>query len=745
MATVLDLPTLESLRNEQRALRDQLARLRGRLNLQLTLEFAVDATIGLVATAAVLVFLDWWLRLSTSVRFILLISSGTGIILVLGARAARRWQSSRLDELSLAMTLDRYRPGTGQQIVDVLQLPDLLSQSTASTSPAMVRLAVRQACEALAASDWRLLWNRRRTAIHAVALVAGLMVPVAFAWLAPQAARLSLSRWLLVSPERWPQQTYLTVMGLDADGRMLAPRDERVTLEVRSDLPLIEASGNRWILRGRGQPLFLKWKPESPAIPKAVFVRERTSERKYRDAVMAEAEPSRYRYEFPPANASSTFELTGGDDWLGPLTLERVDRPALAETRVRVKEPGATYEGFRNVEDARQHLVFLPDTEVELTLVGTEPLAEVRLKVPSGSAPELKRTDERTFTTHWVLREATTLEILLKSGKTGLDSRPVFVSVGLLNDREPRVTLRAVGVGAHVTAVATVPLTIGATDDFGLAALRLQLDRTMLAEEKEKEKSEIQTKRQTVRLPLVEDKDHPVLDHQVRQDLFLQTDPPKVGTLIRIVAEADDHCARGVQTGRSSALQLQVVAPEELFYEILLRQRAERAKFIGVLDAVEKQAPVLAGHPSAEELVRVMRGQHSASRQLEQITGRITDTLQEMKLNQVGSPKSHRLLQDGVIDPLRALTAGPMNELRGTLQALTGTGSSPVANLEAARQQHGQVLAGMKGILEQMSQWESFVDVVNQVAEVIRMQHEILNATEKAQETRTKEIFDEKP
>ena len=116
-----------------------------------------------------------------------------------------------------------------------------------------------------------------------------------------------------------------------------------------------------------------------------------------------------------------------------------------------------------------------------------------------------------------------------------------------------------------------------------------------------------------------------------------------------------------------------------------------------------------------------------------------------MKLNQVGSPKSHRLLQDGVIEPLRALTAGPMNELRSVLQALSGTGSSPVANLEAARRLHDQVVTKMKGILDQMSQWESFVDVVNQVAEVIRMQQEILQATEKARETRTKEIFDDKP
>ena len=745
MATVLELPTLESLRSEQRDLRDHLARLRGRLNLQLTLEFAVDAAVGLVATAAVLVFLDWWLRFGTSVRFILLISSVTGILLLLGARAARRWHSSRLDELSLAMTLDRYRPGTGQQIVDVLQLPDLLSQATSSTSPAMVRLAVRQACAALATSDWRLLWNRTRTTIHAAVLLAGLIIPVVFAWLAPNAARLSMARWLLVSSERWPQRTYLSVMGLDADGRLLAPRDERFLVEVRSDLPLVEASGDKWIVHGRGRPMTLKWKPDLPATPKAVFVREQTAERKSRDAVMIEAEPSRFRYEFPPAATTSTFELTGGDDWLGPLTLERVDRPALAETRVRVKEPGATYNGFRDVEDSRQHLVFLPDTEVELTLAGTEPLADIRLKFESGSPPALKRIDERTFATQWTLREATTLEILLKSGKTGLDSRPVFLSIGLLRDREPRATLRAVGVGGHVTSVATIPLTIGATDDFGLTALRLQVDRTLHADGKDAEKTEAQTKHETVRLPLAEDKDHPVLDHQVRHDLVLLTDPPKVGTLIRIVAEADDRCARGVQTGRSSALQLQVVAPEEMFYEILLRQRAERAKFIGVLDTMEKQTPVLSGQPSAEDFVRMMRIQHASARQIEQIGNRVADTLQEMKLNQVGSPKSQRLLQDGVIEPMRALTAGPMNELRVAMQALTGTGSSPVANLEAARRLHGQVVTKMKGILEQMSQWESFVDVVNQVAEVIRMQHEILKSTEKARDSRAKEIFDDKP
>jgi len=112
-----------------------------------------------------------------------------------------------------------------------------------------------------------------------------------------------------------------------------------------------------------------------------------------------------------------------------------------------------------------------------------------------------------------------------------------------------------------------------------------------------------------------------------------------------------------------------------------------------------------------------------------------------MKLNQVGSPKSHRLLQDGVIDPIRALNAGPAGEFRNALQSP----AAGAAGAEKARRLHGEVVTRMKAILEQMSQWESFVDVVNQVAEVIKMQQNVLKATEKARESRTQELFDDKP
>ena len=725
----------------RRLLRAQLGRTRLMLRLQMTLEFVLDTVAGAVLAGAILVALDAWLRFGLTARQVLLAISLIGLVVALAIRSVPRFRASKLDDLSLAMTLDRFRPGTGQQVADVLQLPGQLDEPRSSASPALVRLAVRTASESLASANWRAYWNRGRTATRALALIAAALVPVGFALTAPAAARLSLARWLRGSNERWPQQTYLTVTGLGDRDQLLVPRDEPFAVEVRADLPTVEPKDNGWLIPGRGEPLAIRRKPEVPAIPEVVRLRERTAEGAVRDAVMTAIGPGRFRHELPPSSASSTFELIGGDDWLGPIRVERVDRPSLESVKLRVRDPGAPEGAFRAIEDTRQHLIFLPDTEVELTLLGTEPIARTRVDVHPGAPPGLARLDPKSFAAKWTLREATTLEIQLTSDRTGLASKPTFLSLGLLKDREPRVTLRAQGVSSHVTPVATIPLTLAATDDLGLAALRLQIERMVATSEK----AESVTTKQAVPIPLAADGGKAVLDHQARHDVDLQANPPPIGATLRFQAEADDKSARGAQVGRSGVLHMQVVSPDELFYEILIRQRTERARFVAALDATEKHGPTLAGKPSADDYTNVSRALHLGTRQLDQIASRIADSLQEMKLNQVGSPKSHRLLQDGVIDPIRALNSGPVSEFRSVLQSLAGNGPRTQADPEKARRLHGEVVARMRTILDQMSQWESFVDVVNQVAEVIKIQQNVLKATEKARESRTQEVFDDKP
>lgn len=740
MSTATATDEARALREEQAKLRALLADLRRSLRRQMALEFALDAAAGIVLVGAVLVALDYTFRLGLTARQLLLAVSLLGIVLAIALRTLPRFRAARLDDLGLAMTLDRIRPGTGQQVADVLQLPDQLDVPRLNASPALVRLAVKHASDAIASINWEEHWNWDRSAGAGLALAGLLLAPVAFGFVAPDAARLSFARWLRGSNERWPQRTYLSVAGLGDRDRLLAPRDEPFAIEVRADLPGLQPARSGYALPGRGERFSLRQKPAANDYPGTVRLREKGADGTVHDTVMTAVGPGKYRHELPPSSASSTFELIGGDDWLGPIRVERVDRPSLRAMNLRVRDPGKAKGEFRKVDDAGQSLVFLPDTEVELTLVGSEPIAKTNVDVHPGTAPGVDRVDPKTFTTRWTLREATTLEIQVTSEGTGLVSKPSFLSLGMLKDREPRVTLRTQGVGAHVTPVATIPLTMAATDDLGLASMRLQVERTVHTDEK----SEPQTNRQTIPIPMEAEGPRAILDNQARHDVDLQSMKPPIGAILRFQAEAEDRCARGPQVGRSGIVHLQVVSADELFYEILIRQRAERTKFLAALDAVEKQSPTISGAPTTEDYLTASRTMHTSGRQLDQIASRIADTLQEMKLNQVGSPKSHRLLQDGVIDPIRALNSGPMNELRSVLQALGGAGARSNGDVEKARRLHGEVVAKMRVILDQMSQWESFVDVVNQVGEVIKIQQNVLKATQNARESRSQEVFDDK-
>src|SRR5204862_297592 len=96
-----------------------------------------------------------------------------------------------------------------------------------------------------------------------------------------------------------------------------------------------------------------------------------------------------------------------------------------------------------------------------------------------GTAPQLALTDDRHAAARWTMKESQTLEIQLVASETGLSSRPYFLPIGLLKDREPRVTVRSTGVGRRITPQARLPLILQALDDFGLTRLSWELERTV--------------------------------------------------------------------------------------------------------------------------------------------------------------------------------------------------------------------------------------------------------------------------
>ena len=251
------------------------------------------------------------------------------------------------------------------------------------------------------------------------------------------------------------------------------------------------------------------------------------------------------------------------------------------------------------------------------------------------------------------MKESQTLELRLVSAESGLASKPYFLTIGLLVDREPRLTLRSAGVGKRVTPHAHIPLAIHAADDFGLADLGLDVEKTDLAGEK----PAITTKRVELEkfgagdaaLP-------PSIDRDM--ELNLAEQELTAGNSIRLRASSADKCALGSHTGSSRWLVFQIVTPDELFYEILMRQREQRAKFAAALVQAQAQAEALAKLNALDGVRPLIRAHQAIARQTSQIASRLEVSLREMTLNDLSNPTARQLLADNVIAPLRNCTPG---------------------------------------------------------------------------------------
>ena len=71
-------------------------------------------------------------------------------------------------------------------------------------------------------------------------------------------------------------------------------------------------------------------------------------------------------------------------------------------------------------------------------------------------------------------------------------------------------------------------------------------------------------------------------------------------TILSLTASAADQCYQSPQIGMSRPATFRIVAPEELFREILLRQQGERAKFRKQIDEAIKIKDALATLTTSE-------------------------------------------------------------------------------------------------------------------------------------------------
>ncbi len=114
-----------------------------------------------------------------------------------------------------------------------------------------------------------------------------------------------------------------------------------------------------------------------------------------------------------------------------------------------------------------------------------------------------------------------------------------------------------------------------------------------------------------------------------------------------------------------------------------------------------------------------------------------------MTLNDLGSPQARELLSTGIIAPLRELHEQPMARLRSLLDQVAAEPARLSELGPAAIEAQHETIEKMSKILDRMAQWESFVDVLNQVRQVIQLQNQVLDSTQKTKTDRTQDLFDD--
>ena len=741
MNATLESPQARPLPHEaepQRyALAQRLASLRRVIRWNLLMAGLTRTLALVIGLCAVSLVVDRLLRLETSSRIAL-----GGMALVAILIAGWRWivvpLKVRLENLDLAELLERRTPGLGRRIADLLQLPELLA-TPQFASAELVRAAIADHAEALQAFDFRTFINRRRIRWDRGLLGALLVGSVIGVALWPEVAGVWARRWLLAEDVRWPQVTYLSLDGLNGRDRLLTPRGEPLILQLTA-APNFTRVDNGWQLAGRGKPLVVERDQSPPcAVPEKVSIVYSFSGGTTKQANFTHFQNAEFRYELPPLVEPVDVTISGGDDWFGPVRIEPIDRPTVAELKLTSRSPGSTTDEVHTIGTADEPLLFLKETRLELRLAASEPLSRAQAVQKDGPPEALESIDDKTFRLCWTMQEPRTCELRLFSAESGLTSKPYFLTVGLLHDREPRLTLRATGLGRRVTPQARLPLAIHAADDFGLATLGLELERTELLGDK--------PKTTTNTWPLEnfgEDPGRelpPSLD--LTPELNLAEHAVVAGQSIRLCASATDRCALGAHKGVSRWLAFQIVTPEELFYEILMRQREQRAKFAAALAQAQTQTVALEKLDKVSDAPPLARMHQSIGRQVWQIANQLDGTLREMTLNDLGNATARQLLADGVIQPLRELHNDPIERLRQQLGQLRAQDAIEPAQREAALGTQRQIVRSMERILAKMSEWESFVDVVNQLRQIIKLQSELKESTHQAQKKQTDELFDE--
>ncbi|MEK7270088.1 MAG: hypothetical protein AAB215_03995 [Planctomycetota bacterium] len=680
------------------AVRSALAAVRARARRVLALRGAAISLAALAVAALILALIEIRFRPALGVRVLLLGTFGLASAFAL-ARTLVRPLVEPLSDAAIASLLEREFPFLASALVTSVDL----SCAACPAADASFKAATdADALSGLERTEPRSIVRTFRARRAAALAAAAIGVFALFVFLDPR-ADLALRRSVLLRETPWPSRTRLHV------------RPEGVVTVARGDDLAIVAT-----FSGSVPPIARLWVRDS--IDGAFETLE----------VSGRGEARRV---FHAISKSFEFAIEGGD---APAARGRVrvkDRPSVQELRFRIEPPA--YTGILPSEtDASADRIRAPaGSTIRVRGRSSCSLRDGALSGGRVRVPMEIRGDR--FDGAWRLAESVRIEIEI-SDADGLAAKPPPAAVlEAVPDLAPRPAVSVPLRDAVLSSFAVLPIEASAEDDYGVADLRIRLERfpggagpgAPFERAAPAAPPPVPARRSfSAEIPLSETNTSP-------------------GDSIRILAAASDNDAfAGPKKAVSAIRAFEVLEPARvealLERKILAFQEGLERRLSELESERAASAKALAGpEASRKEALRALsdraRALRSAARPL---ADDLELTLREMEIQRAGIPERRAALRaDGYV-PFRETVDRDLGALTGLWDAAALASDAPPA-VASARAAEDRLASRWRAILSSLKSHSTFQEVVRTVRDMVDEQKRVREKTAADSEDRLDRIL----
>ena len=703
------------------------------------------AVLGLAVVAGIAAsfLLDYTLALPRVVRGVFLVGGIVGLgVLAVRRGVLRRGRAANAEassQAALALLVEETHPDLRQSLLTAVELTREGNEGAAHVSADLLTSVVEDVERSVGNVSFDRVVRLGRFARNVAILSVGAVVLIGAASSAPRLAGIWWTRNVLLGAERWPKGTILEIEAFPATVAVGDRLGIRVRL-VRGDPRVVEVETEsssdfrRDVMERRDDASWdvaIEELPDAAAgglaplrelgvVDEAGDIEEDRLSSLLRDRAdsivrAVEAAGGRARldsfdvfvHEFHNISRPLRFWIEGGDDRIGPFTVDVRTRPRIdmGSIAVRYRLPEYTGDSGEQHEQTHGNLKVPEGTRVSYSMATNIPVASAFFVLeegfgrrgtrdddafPAAGAVKLDLESRQRFSGEFVVTKSGTYFFQFEDPEGFRSERPERFRIQAIDDRKPRVRItEPTKTVEQVTPLAKVAIHVRCEDDYGIRRAVLEgrffppgtdenirQSRALLDPP---EPGATPRRQETVELSLdiatIETHDGRPPEpgsrfefYALAEDFGISEQSDADGRPIGQIGESQVHLFEIVDasTLESGLTTLLMVVRDELKQD-LSRQRAARKNLESFRESALLKESI--GPEEAAELSRHRQDQSKISDNLARQVGEVDRVLEKMAANQVGEGRMQRWVA-GVRDEIRELAEEASPEIANKLGTL---------------------------------------------------------------------------